>query len=63
MKLRSFFLLFAFLLSVVWIALMFIASKESGWIFYLIEGIITFSLIYLIYFYKKAVFPLMKILF
>ena len=61
MKLKSFFLLFAFLLSVVWIALMFIASQESGWVFYLIEGIITFSLVYLIYFYRKAVKPLNSI--
>ena len=61
MKLKSFFLLFAFLLGVVWIALMFIASQESGWVFYLIEGIITFSLIYLIYFYRKAVKPLNSI--
>ena len=61
MKLKSFFFLLAFLLMVVWIILLFIATQENGWRFYLIEGIITFSLVYLIYFYKKVIKPLNSI--
>ena len=61
MKLKSFFFLLAFLLMVVWTILLFIATQENGWRFYLIEGIITFSLIYLVYFYKKVIKPLNSI--
>ena len=55
MKLKSFFFILAFLLIVVWIILLFVATQENGWKFYLIEGIVTFSLFYLIYFYRKVV--------
>ena len=61
MKLKSFFFLLAFLLMVVWIILLFIATQENGWRFYLIEGIITFSLVYLVFFYKKVIKPLNSI--
>jgi len=61
MKLKSFFYLLAFLLIVVWFILLFIATQENGWRFYLIEGIITFSLLYLVYFYKKVIKPLNSI--
>jgi len=61
MKLKSFFFLLAFLLMVVWTILLFIATQENGWRFYLIEGIITFSLVYLVYFYKKVIKPLNSI--
>lgn len=61
MKLKSFFYLLAFLLIVVWFILLFIATQENGWRFYLIEGIITFSLVYLVYFYKKVIRPLNSI--
>ena len=61
MKLKSFFFILAFLLIVVWIILLFIATQENGWKFYLIEGIVTFSLFYLIYFYRKVVKPLNSI--
>ena len=59
MKLRIFFLLLALLLMVAW-GLMFLIMpiKEMGWKFYLVEGIITLSLIYLVYFYRKVVKPL-----
>ena len=59
MKLRIFFLLLALLLMVAW-GLMFLIMpiKEMGWKFYLVEGIITLSLIYLAYFYRKVVKPL-----
>lgn len=59
MKLRIFFLLLVLLLMVAW-GLMFLIMpiKEVGWKFYLVEGIITLSLIYLVYFYHKVVKPL-----
>ena len=59
MKLRIFFLLLALLLMVAW-GLMFLIMpiKEVGWKFYLVEGVITLSLIYLVYFYRKVVKPL-----
>ena len=61
MKLKSFFFILAFLLIVVWVILLFVATQENGWKFYLIEGIVTFSLFYLIYFYRKVVKPLNSI--
>ena len=61
MKLKSFFFILAFLLIAVWIILLFVATQENGWKFYLIEGIVTFSLFYLIYFYRKVVKPLNSI--
>lgn len=61
MKLKSFFLILAFLLITVWIAVLFIATQEYGWQFYLIEGIVTFSLFYLIYFYRKVIKPINSI--
>ena len=61
MKLKSFFLILAFLLITVWIVVLFIATQENGWRFYLIEGIVTFSLFYLIYFYRKVIKPINSI--
>ena len=61
MKLKSFFFILAFLLIAVWVILLFVATQENGWKFYLIEGIVTFSLFYLIYFYRKVVKPLNSI--
>ena len=61
MKLKSFFFLLAFLLIVVWILLLFIATEENGWRFYVIEGITTVSLVYLVYFYQKVIKPLNSI--
>jgi len=61
MKLKSFFLILAFLLMVVWIVLLSVATQENGWKFYLIEGIITLSLFYLVYFYQKVIKPLNSI--
>lgn len=61
MKLKSVFLILAFLLLIVWLVLLSIAMQENGWKFYLIESIITFSLIYLVYFYRKVIKPLNSI--
>ena len=61
MKLKSFFLILALLLGVVWTTLLFMATQENGWRFYLIEGIITISLFYLVFFYRKVIKPLNSI--
>lgn len=61
MKLKSLFFILAFLLAVVWAVLLFIATKKNGWRFYLIEGLITLSLVYLVYFYRKVIKPLNSI--
>ena len=61
MTLKSLFYILACLLMVVWIMLLFLATRENGWKFYLVEGIVTFSLFYLIYFYRKVVKPLNSI--
>ena len=61
MKLKSFFFILASLLIVIWVILLFIATQENGWKFYLIEGIVTFSLFYLFFFYRKVVKPLNSI--
>ena len=61
MKLKSLFYILACLLMVVWIMLLFLATRENGWKFYLVEGIVTFSLFYLLYFYRKVVKPLNSI--
>ena len=52
-------MLLALLLMVAW-GLMFLIMpiKEVGWKFYLVKGVITLSLIYLAYFYRKVVKPL-----
>ena len=61
MRLKSLFFILACLLVVIWIVLLFIVTQENGWKFYLVEGIVTFSLIYLIYFYRKVIKPLNSI--
>ena len=61
MKLKSLFYILACLLMVVWIMLLFLATRENGWKFYLVEGIVTFSLFYLLYFCRKVVKPLNSI--
>ena len=58
MKLKSFFYVLALLLGVAWILMFLVGMKESGWRFYVVEGLITFGLIYLVYFYQKIIKPL-----
>lgn len=38
--------------------LLVLSFKERGMLFYMVEGIITFSLIFLIFFYRKVIKPL-----
>lgn len=58
MKLKSLFYILALLLGIVWVLMLGIGIKEDGVSFYVIEGIITFGLFYLIYFYQKVIKPL-----
>lgn len=58
MKLKSLFYLLALCLAAVWVILLALALKERGLLFYIGEGVITFSLIFLLYFYRKTVKPL-----
>ena len=46
------------LLTAVWTILLVLTLKERGALFYIGEGVITFSLVFLVYFYRKVVKPL-----
>ena len=48
MKLKFFFFILSLLLVAVWGVLLVLSFKERGMLFYMVEGIITFSLIFLI---------------
>lgn len=58
MKLKFLFSFLAMLLLFVWCILFFLALKERGLLFYIGEGAITFTLLFLIYFYRKVIKPL-----
>ncbi len=58
MKLKYLFLILAVLLLSVWVIMFILTMKERGILFYVGEGIITFSLFFLFYFYRKVVKPL-----
>ena len=49
MKLKFFFFILSLLLVAVWGVLLVLSFKERGMLFYMVEGIITFSLIFLIF--------------
>lgn len=51
MKLKFFFFILSLLLVAVWGVLLVLSFKERGMLFYMVEGIITFSLIFLIFFF------------
>ena len=55
MKLKFFFFILSLLLVAVWGVLLVLSFKERGMLFYMVEGIITFSLIFLIFFYRKVI--------
>ena len=61
MKLKYLFYILAFVLLLLWGLVLTLATEEYGWKFYVIEGIVTFSLFYLVYFYRKVVKPLNSI--
>lgn len=45
-------------MTTVWTILLVLTLKERGALFYIGEGVITFSLVFLVYFYRKVVKPL-----
>ena len=55
MKLKFFFYLLALLLVAVWVLLFVATFEQRGVLFYVSEGIITASLLFLIVFYRKVV--------
>ena len=61
MKLKYLFYILAFVLVLLWGVVLTLVTEEYGWKFYAIEGIVTFSLFYLVYFYRKVVKPLNSI--
>ena len=61
MKLKYLFYILAFVLVLLWSVVLTLVTEEYGWKFYVIEGIVTFSLFYLVYFYRKVVKPLNSI--
>ena len=61
MKLKFLFYILALLLVAVWLLVLFVAAEENGWKFYAIESIVTVSIIYLVYFYRKVIKPLNSI--
>ena len=54
MKLKFLFFFLALLLTAVWTILLVLTLKERGALFYFYigEGVITFSLVFLVYFYR-----------
>lgn len=50
MKLKFFFFILSLLLLAVWGVLLVLSLKERGMLFYMVEGLITFSLIFLVFF-------------
>ena len=58
MKLKFFFFILSLLLLAVWGVLLVLSLKERGMLFYMVEGLITFRLIFLVFFYRKVVKPL-----
>ena len=61
MKLKYLFYILAFVLVLLWGVVLTLVTEKYGWKFYVIEGIVTFSLFYLVYFYRKVVKPLNSI--
>lgn len=55
MKLKFLFFFLVLLLIVVWIILFVFILKECGVLFYIGEGVIIFSFVFLVYFYCKVV--------
>ncbi|MBR1939769.1 MAG: PAS domain-containing sensor histidine kinase [Bacteroidaceae bacterium] len=62
MKLKHIFWGLAVLLCTVWVLLMTLVMKEHTGLFFITEGLITLSILYLIYFYHKVVKPMNAII-
>jgi hypothetical protein len=60
MKLKFFFFILSLLLVAVWGVLLVLSFKERGMLFYMVEGIITFSLIFLMVSSINSIYPLVS---
>lgn len=58
MKLKSLFWIFTSLLLAILSMLTYIVMQKSSWMFYLLEGLIAVTFLFLIFFYQKVVKPL-----
>ena len=58
MKLKFYFFVLALLLVAVWVILFAITIEQRGTLFYIVEGVITLSIFFLLLFYRKVVKPL-----
>ena len=61
MRLRTLFFLLSLLLILAWSILLFFILNTKSMLLYVGEGVISFSLIVLFYFYRKVVKPLNSI--
>ena len=61
MRLRTLFFLLGLLLILAWSILLFFTLNTKSMLLYVGEGVISFSLIVLFYFYRKVVKPLNSI--
>ena len=61
MKIRTQFLILAFLLLTAGCLISALILKDRGLLFYLTEGVILVTLLFLIYFYQKVVKPIRSI--
>lgn len=58
MRLKFLFFILTALLLIVWGLLLILSPKEQEPLFYVAEGVIVLSLLFLIYFYRKVITPL-----
>ena len=58
MRIKHIFLVLALMLLAIWGLLLALVMKEHKALFFITEGLITVSLLYLIYFYRKVVKPM-----
>ncbi len=61
MKLKFYFLLLALLILAVWGVLFVITIEQRGTLFYITEGLLTLSLFFLLFFYRKVLKPMESI--
>lgn len=58
MRIKGLFIILAVLLLVIMGLLAYIATRSSPWLFYVTEGLIITTIIYMVFFYRKIVKPL-----
>ena len=58
MKLKSLFWIFTFLLLAILSLLTYIVMQKNSWLFFLLEGLIVVTFLFLTIFYRKIVKPL-----